>query len=53
MKVFDYIIIPFKIARSRKQKANSFNQSLYKEQKCGIHTTINGKGCIARLFKQR
>ena len=49
----DFIVIPSKITNSRKEKSNSYADSLHKQQKCGIHRTINGKGVVGRLFKKR
>ena len=32
------------------KKKNKHVYSLYKESKIGVHTTINGKGLVSRLF---
>lgn len=50
----DWMIeIPYKINNSRKKKSRSYNFSLYKENKIGVHITINGKGRVARLMRKK
>lgn len=42
-----------KVNPVKKKRKSKQDISLYKEQKIGVHTTVNGKGIVGRLIDNK
>jgi len=52
-KEFEYTVVSFNVDSSNCKRPSKLNQSLYRDSKSKTHHTINGKGCVARLFSNK
>lgn len=45
-------VIPDKMHKVKKPKSLEALMSVYKRSKIAVHTTVNGRGKVSRLFKK-